>query len=132
MPRRGQYPVRGVSVWKRIQAMLSDRRTWTTILYLVLMLPLGIIYFTVAVTGIAVSLACIGSPIMEILHALNVVPAWVQFGDQELGAGIGIPASLLVGALGVLILTGYFHVIRAVGKLHGQLAKALLVAQDGV
>ena len=33
--------------------MLTDRRTWTTMLYLLLMLPLGVAYFTIAVVGLA-------------------------------------------------------------------------------
>jgi hypothetical protein len=131
MPRRGRYPTRGVSLFKRIQAMLTDRRTWTTILYLVLMLPLGIVYFTLAITGSAVSLGFIASPVMEILHSLGLTPAAFQFGDQPLGAAAGIPLSLFVGALGVVLLTASFHMFRGLGKLHGQLAKALLVAQDG-
>jgi uncharacterized membrane protein len=132
MPRRGQYPMRGVSLFKRIQTMLTDRRTWTTILYLVLMLPLGIVYFTVAVTGTAVSLGCIVSPVAEILHSLGLTSAAFQIDNEQIGAAAGIPASLVIGALGVLLLTGFFHLVRALGNLHGQLAKALLVAQDGV
>ena len=132
MPRRGHYPMRGVSLFKRIQAMLTDRRTWTTILYLVLMLPLGIVYFTVAVAGAALSLGCIASPLAEILHSLGLTSAAFQIDDHPVGAAAGIPASLIIGALGVVLLTAYFHVIRALGNLHGQLAKALLVARDGL
>jgi len=33
--------------------MLKDRRTWTTLAYLILMLPLGIVYFAVAVVGLS-------------------------------------------------------------------------------
>jgi len=132
MPRRGQYPARGVSLFKRIQTMLTDRRTWTTILYLLLMLPLGIVYFTVAVAGGALSLGFIASPVAELLHLLGVASVGIQIEDHPLGAGAGIPLALFLGALGVVTLTVYFHVIRWLGNLHGQLAKALLVARDGV
>ena len=37
--------------------MLKDPRTWGTLLYFFLMLPLGIFYFTFAVVGIVVSMA---------------------------------------------------------------------------
>ena len=49
----------------RIGEMLKDVRTWTTLAYLVLMLPLGIIYFTVAVTGLAISTSFIGAPLAQ-------------------------------------------------------------------
>ena len=37
--------------------MLKDPRTWGTLLYLLLMLPLGVFYFTFVVVGIVVSIA---------------------------------------------------------------------------
>src|SRR5258706_8558938 len=45
MPRRPVHPGPHAGIWARIGAMLSDPRTWTTLAYLLLMLPLGIIYF---------------------------------------------------------------------------------------
>src|ERR1700716_193339 len=56
MPRRPVHPGPPAGWWQRIGEMLTDVRTWTTLLYLLIMLPLGIIYFTVAVTGLAVGL----------------------------------------------------------------------------
>ncbi len=53
MPRRPPYPQKQKPLGTRIKDMLVDARTWTTLLYFVLMLPLGVIYFTVAVTGVA-------------------------------------------------------------------------------
>ena len=43
MPRRPVHPGPPGGWWARIGAMLSDARTWTTLLYFVLMLPLGIL-----------------------------------------------------------------------------------------
>ena len=42
--------------WTQIQEALVDMRTWSTMFYLALMLPLGIAYFTIAVVGISLSL----------------------------------------------------------------------------
>src|SRR5215469_4607323 len=44
-------------LWTRIKDAISDIRTWSSMLYLFLMLPLGIAYFTTAVVGIVVPLA---------------------------------------------------------------------------
>ena len=44
MPRRPLYPAKGVPILERIKDMLVDRRTWTTMFYFLLMLPLGMLY----------------------------------------------------------------------------------------
>src|SRR5262249_8166378 len=59
MPRRPVHPGPPADWGTRIIEMLKDVRTWTTLLYLLLMLPLGIFYFTVAVTVLAFSSALI-------------------------------------------------------------------------
>lgn len=64
MPRRPPYPtVQGLSLMKRIGAMFTDGRTWGTLFYMLLMLPLGIIYFTLTVTLISVSIVLASAPI---------------------------------------------------------------------
>ena len=35
------------AIWTRIKEALSDIRTWSSMFYLLLMLPLGIIYFVI-------------------------------------------------------------------------------------
>src|SRR5579872_4782374 len=42
MPRRPVHPGPPLGLWSRIGHMLTDARTWTTLAYLLLMLPLGI------------------------------------------------------------------------------------------
>lgn len=41
--------------------MLKDTRTWTTLVYFILMLPLGILYFVLAVVGLSVGIGCLGA-----------------------------------------------------------------------
>ena len=128
MPRRPPYPVAGRSLMSRIGAMFTDARTWTTMLYMVLMLPLGIIYFTLTVTLLAVSIAFIGAPL-----------AWT-FGDfdHELaninwGYGAHVPTfgdALVLLAVGVLLLFATLHLVRGLGRMHGLIAKSLLVSRS--
>src|SRR6201999_3207186 len=54
MPRRPVHPGAPGGWGARIVAMLGDAHTWTTLLYFVLMLPLGICYFVIAVVGLSV------------------------------------------------------------------------------
>src|SRR5262249_13822613 len=61
MPRRLPSTVpQEEGILARIRDALTDIRTWSSMFYLLLMLPLGIIYFVIGVTGLSVSLSCIG------------------------------------------------------------------------
>ncbi|HTI95927.1 MAG TPA: sensor domain-containing protein [Rudaea sp.] len=129
MPRRPLYPPREGSMFKRIGGMFKDPRTWSTLLYFVLMLPLGIVYFTFAVTGIALSLSFILAPLAHLGWMLGIVRIdWatnIQFNDT-----LTVPWQLadpLLFVLGIVLLFGLLHLARGVGKFQGGLAKALLV-----
>ena len=50
--------------------MLTDQRTWTTLLYMVLALPIGIFSFVFAVVGVVVPLALLFAP-LGVLFGLN-------------------------------------------------------------
>jgi uncharacterized membrane protein len=123
MPRRPVHPGAPVGLWARIGEMLKDSRTWTTLAYLVLMLPLGIIYFTIALAGvalggalIAVPFAGLGSVIVD-GHPLSVHPGW-RFTPM---------GGIFSMALGILILTILMHSARAIARGHVVLARVLLV-----
>jgi len=133
MPRRPVYSRAGLSVRQRIGEMFSDPRTWSTLLYFILMLPLGIVYFTIAVTGIATSLACIFAPIAHIGWMLGLVridiATNIHFNDTLL-----IPweiADPLTFIVGVALLFGLLHFARGLAKFQGALAKAMLVRLAG-
>ena len=127
MPRRPVHKGTETGFWPRVGQMLKDPRTWTTLAYLILMLPLGIVYFVMAVVGLSVSLAFIFAPVVEIASRygwlgvpddLHTSPAW-------LGSLWALPLMILVG---VLLLTLLMHLARGIGRLHAMYAKALLVA----
>jgi len=69
MPRRPVSPARDMSLMKRIGSMFTDVHTWTTLCYMWLMLPLGIVYFTLAVTLLSVSVALIGAPLAMLFQS---------------------------------------------------------------
>jgi len=129
MPRRPVFAQANASWMARIGGMFKDPRTWSTLLYFVLMLPLGIIYFTFAVTGIALSLSFILAPVTHVLWSLGLVQIdWadhVHFNDT-----LVMPPVLaypLLFVLGIAMLFGLLHLARGIGKFQGALAKALLV-----
>ncbi len=123
MPRRPLYNSRGKPVLERIKDLFVDPRTWSTMLYMLAMLPLGIAYFTIIVAGLGAAFPMVVLPIglmlgfgghffVDGLDVLHVEGPWVW------------PASVLGG---VLLLFVTLHVARGIGRLHGQLAKHLLV-----
>lgn len=121
MPRRPPYRDRDTPFWQRIVAMLKDLRTWSTLLYLLLMLPLGVFYFTFAVVGIVVSIATFLAPIVVLLYHAGLVQIDGTMDSPH-------PALLpLISILGILLLTVTMHLARGLGYLHGQLARTLLV-----
>jgi hypothetical protein len=122
MPRRPRYPDRETPLLQRIGEMLKDPRTWGTLLYQLLMLPLGVFYFTFAVVGIIVSLATFLAPIVVLLYHAGLVQI---DGTVESPHPALLP---LVSILGLLLLTITMHLARGLGYLHGQLAKTLLVS----
>ncbi|KUF20829.1 sensor domain-containing protein [Xanthomonas phaseoli] len=120
MPRRPQHPGLQGGWLQRIGAMFTDARTWSTMLYFLLMLPLGIIYFSVFCTLLALSLGLAASPIAVLFDNVAVL-TWD--GMDITSAWLTLP----LFAAGVLLLFVTLHLARAFGKLHGMFAKHLLV-----
>jgi len=124
MPRRPAYPDRDTPFLRRIGDMLMDPRTWGTLLYLLLMLPLGVFYFTFVVVGLVLSLATMVAPVFVLLYHFGIVQI-----EGTVNVEYPHPALMpLITILGVLLLTMTLHLARGIGYLHGQLAKTLLVA----
>ncbi|WP_312238455.1 sensor domain-containing protein [Stenotrophomonas sp.] len=121
MPRRPTYSDRSRSWLQRIGDMFTDGRTWLTLLYFTLMLPLGIVYFTIATTLLSVSLGFIWAPVAALIS-----PEYVGIhidGTQMLPLWV----TPLLAVVGVVLLFATLHLARGIGHLHGMMAKHLLV-----
>ncbi|NDK39903.1 hypothetical protein DT603_13750 [Pseudoxanthomonas gei] len=132
MPRRPLYTQRDKGWLERIKEIFTDVRTWTAMLYFLLMMPLGIAYFTIAVVGLVVPLSFIAAPIAVWTGLADVGTGpngWLFLGD----AGNGITTNVQMWQLPLLLVTGFvlffatLHLAKGIGKLHGLLAKHLLV-----
>ena len=131
MPRRPLYPSNaGKSLSQRVGAIFTDVHTWTTLFYMVLMLPLGILYFTLTITLLSISLAFIGTPVLKALSVEDVIylncgiPHWLCDGNYW-------PLAVLTCIAGILLLFATLHMVRGLGRLHGAIAKGLLVRLSG-
>lgn len=127
MPRRlpSQAP-QDESIWTKVKEALTDSRTWSSMFYLALMLPLGITYFVLAVVGICVSLG------------VSAAALWVlvtdRAGDIQISGSPWLehlfhtaPGLVLLATAGMLLFFVVLHVARAIGWFHGRIAELLLV-----
>jgi hypothetical protein len=127
MPRRLPYTTaQDETILARIRDALSDIRTWSSMFYLLLMLPLGIIYFVIGVTGVAVSVSFIGSGLYSLVTndaghiRIDEVP-WLAHLLHT------APGLILLVLVGLLLLFFVLHIARGIGWLHARIAEVLLV-----
>jgi uncharacterized membrane protein len=109
----------------RIRDALGDIRTWSSLLYLLLMLPLGILYFVLAVVGIAVSLGFVGGSLVSLLSGRS----YVQISDLPVLQHMfhTAPGLIFLLIVGLLLAFCVLHLARGIGWFHGRLAELLLV-----
>ena len=92
--------------------------------YLVLMLPIGIAYFTLTVTFLALGLGLIALPFAQLIGGHT----WIHYGvsglHEWLLPGWGMPFVVIAG---FLVLLGWFHAARWIGYGHAAYAKTALV-----
>ena len=125
MPRRLPAQDEGGTIWTRIRRVLGDGRTWGSLVYMLLQLPLGTIYFTLAVSLGVTSGALIAGGFYELATGKNVVriDPYPEI-DALLNSPPGLVLLVIVGMIGILFT---LHIARAVGYIHGKIAETLLV-----
>jgi len=123
MPRRPLFSRKDIGWWQKVKKLFAERQTWTAIFYMLLQMPLGIIYFSVFISLIATSFWLVFQPVVG--FALNI-PSFV-IGDY----GYFTPAWALPFTVigGVLLLTATMHLTKYTGKAHGAWAKLMLVRE---
>jgi uncharacterized membrane protein len=122
MPRRPRTVGAQGGLIERVKSWFTDYRTWTTMLYMLLMLPVGVTYFTVIVTGLA-SLALVAAPFVQVIFD---TPVFRSFDYAYYLEPWGMPLVFAAGLLGFFVT---LWLAKGVGFLHGAFAKALLVGR---
>ena len=123
MPRRprADFPR---PFFQRLWFWLRDGRTWASMVYLVLMLPIGIVYFTFAVTGLALGIGLIALPFVQLIAGHTWIDYGINGSHEWLLPGWGMPFVVIAG---FLVLLGWLHAFRWIGRGHAAYAKAMLV-----
>lgn len=123
MPRRLPFDANAKgSILERARALASDPATWSTMLYLALKMPLGIVYFALAVTLLSVSVGLLLFPVTQLIFPEG--PLFVIDGDGYYPHAWTYP---VVCVIGFALLVTTLHVARGIGRVHGNLAKSMLV-----
>ncbi len=121
MPRRPLYTDRERPILERIKTVFLDPRTWSTLVYMVLMMPLGVVYFTFIVVALSLTFAMAALPVLDSFGDHNHL-YW--FGEQIYLPLWSLPITLAMGLV-MLILT--LHAARGLGLMQATLAKHQLV-----
>lgn len=121
MPRRSLPTPQNAKLLVKITALLKDKRTWFSLLYMFTQFVLGIVYFVVLVTVLSLALSVTAIPILqEVFHLPVAQSATVHYYMPQWG----YPLAVLGG---ILLWTGMMHLAKFIGNLHGRYAKRMLV-----
>lgn len=123
MPRRPLFSHQDMGWLDRLKALLTDKATWLMLVYMLVQFVLGIAYFVVIVIVLSFSLSFIAMPFVQAFVHEGVI----NWGDN-VRYYVPMWLSPLFVLVGVLLWTTFMHIARAVGQLHGRLAKLMLVS----
>ncbi len=122
MPRRPLFGHQGMKWTERLKLLVTDKNVWLAMLYLIVQMPLGVVYFTLATVLVITSISFMIAPLVQLVWNIPVV----MFDNQRVFLPSG--ALLLLSAGGFLMLTLTMHLARGVSWLHGRYARWMLVA----
>lgn len=121
MPRRPPLLPEGKTWGDRLKGLFVDSYTWKCLIYLILHLPLGILSFTFILLGLTFSLAMVAAPVGHFVQQSPILVCGSMEYDLPGWAYVLFPLG------GVLGLAGTLHLALGLGRLHGAMARALLV-----
>ena len=123
MPRRPLFSRQNLKWLDRIKELALDKHTWFSILYMLVQLVLGTIYFTLFITVLSFSLSFIAIPVLQEM--------WGEGAIMNDGIRYSFPAwsypLLVLG--GILLWTLFMNLARGIGQMHGRMAKSMLVTE---
>ena len=109
----------------RLKTLVSDRRIWTSLLYFLLLMPLGIAYFTTLVSLLATGLGLLAVPVARLFQVTGSID--FDFVGTVWAAAHPNLVAILCGLAGLALVPLTFHLALLLGRFQLWLAKHLLV-----
>ena len=118
-------PLPDGSLWRRARVLASDPATWKDLAYLVVLFPLGLIWFVVTTTVWTLALGLLTAPLWYWIPADGAV-ALFEDGDRSILVLDTLPEAILAGVVGAALCVAAAWVVRGMAIAHGAVALALL------
>ena len=118
-------PLPDGSLWRRARVLASDPATWKDLAYLVVLFPLGLIWFVVTTTVWTLALGLLTAPLWYWIPADGAV-ALFENGDRSYLVLDTLPEAILAGVAGAALCVAAAWVVRGMAIAHGAVALALL------
>ena len=113
------------SLWRRARVVASDPATWKDLAYLVVLFPLGLLWFVVTLTLWTAALGLLTAPLWYWIPADGAV-ALFEDGDRSILVLDTLPEAILAGVVGAALCVAAAWVVRGMAIAHGAVALALL------
>ena len=118
-------PLPAGSLWRRARVLAADPATWKDLAYLVLLGPLGLVWFVITSLLWSVAIVLLTAPLWF----------WVPPGGPRPGFDNGesarllidtVPEAILAGVAGAALCVVAAWAVKAMAAVHGAVAQALL------
>jgi signal transduction histidine kinase len=117
------------SLWRRARVLAGDPATWKDLTYLILLFPLGIVWFVVTTTLWSFGLGGLTAPLWYWIPSSGEV-ALFSNGDRSYFVLDTLPEALLACLVGAALCVVAAWAVKAMATAHGALALALLGPSD--
>ena len=118
-------PAPSGSPWRRARVVASDPATWKDLAYLVVLFPLGLLWFVVTLTLWTAALGLLTAPLWYWIPA-DGGAALIADGDRGLLVIDTLPEALLATVVGAGLCVAATWAVKGMGAAHGAVALALL------
>jgi hypothetical protein len=123
MPRKRVFIRRGLGPMDKFKSLVKDPYTWKSLAYLVLLFPLGWLYFGLSGFSFALALSFVFTPVLELVFHLPLE----LYGTDAFTPVEMLPVVTLVGIIMIFLI---LHLAKFIGRIHGLFAKNMLVRKQ--
>ncbi|HET9560026.1 MAG TPA: sensor domain-containing protein, partial [Actinomycetota bacterium] len=118
-------PAPSGSLWRRARVVASDPATWKDLAYLVVLFPLGLLWFVVTVTLWTTALGLLTAPLWYWIPPEGAISIYDN-GDGTTLVLDTLPEVLLATVAGALLCVAAAWAVKGMAAAHGVVAAALL------